>query len=168
MKETVRGPLGDFLLLGICARIGAGKQREGEHATATRVTAAAGRRESEGRDRETRAIGPMPLTRAACAHGDRPPAHDLTTEHGQARGRLRFRRDVLEGEDHGTVAAPFYGGGLQCGAGVGLLRVDAPHRSGIQLVARVSPSRKILNRQTDQTSVSPRTTSNEVHLFPRA
>jgi hypothetical protein len=28
------------------------------------------------------------------------------TEHGQARLRLRFRRDVQEGEDHGTCAVP--------------------------------------------------------------
>jgi hypothetical protein len=48
-----------------------------------------------------------------------------------------------------------------------LLRVDAPHRSGIQLVARLLGSRKILNQQTDQTSVSLGATSNAVHLFPR-
>jgi hypothetical protein len=135
MKETVRGPLGESLLLGIGARIGAGsgcsdcrdcKRREGEHATARgrrgrrgrRGSNAANRRETEGRARETRAIGPMPL-RDACAAGDRPPAHDLATEHGQARGRLRFRRDVEEGEDHGTVAAALLRAAASRGPGMG-------------------------------------------------
>ena len=157
MKETVRGPLGDSLLLAVCARIGGRRKRgDGEHATAA-DTRTADRRETEGRDGRTQAICLMPPAR------DRPPAHDLTTEHGQARLRLRFRRDVEEGEDHGTVPRPSTGAASNAREGMSWLRVDAPYRSGIQLVARVFLARKILNQQTDQTSASPGPTSNAIH-----
>src|SRR6185295_3661529 len=90
MKETVRGPLGDSLLLGIDARIERGGRRRGcEHAA------------EAAEDRETGAIAPMALN--VRPGGDARRAERLT-EHGQARLRRRFRQCVLEREDHGTVS----------------------------------------------------------------
>lgn len=131
-KETVRGTLGGPLLRGIHAR----------HARIER-----GRRKQRGDAAEdgrahARAIGPMPLARAPrTARRRRAPrsTKELSTEHGQTRLRLRFHREVLKREDHGTVAASLSGCGLQW---FRLLRVDAQDRTGIQLVARDSDSRK--------------------------
>ena len=126
----MRGTLGGSLLRGIHAR----------HARIER-----GRRKQRGDAAEdgrahARARGPMPLARAPrTARRRRAPRS--TTELGQARLRLRFHRDVLKGEDHGTVAASLSGCGLQW---FRLLRVDAPDRGGIQLVARDSGSRNNL------------------------
>jgi len=130
-KETVRETLGGSLLLGIHARIERGRRKQRGDAT------------EDGRA-HARAIGPMPLARAPrTARRRRAPRSttELSTEHGQARLRLRFHRDVLKGEDHGTVAASLSGCGLQW---FRLLRVDAPDRTGIQLMARDSGSRKNL------------------------
>ena len=124
MKETVRGPLGESLLLGIHARI---------------------ERETTERGRDIRSERPRQRgCEEGCVDG-RSPMHlardprtlriarttrtrtELVTEHGQARAllpALRFHRDVLKGEDHGTVAASLSGCGLQW------FRFAAGRRSG--------------------------------------
>jgi hypothetical protein len=167
LKETVREPLGGSLLLGIRARIEAngaagGEGHGGEHAAA----GLAGRTAEDGREK-ARAIRLrlLQVPRAQLARTLPPELlPDLLTEHGQARMRLLFRREFLQREDHGTVTTRLLGGGLLEGR---LLAVDAPGRSGIQLVARVSGTRKILNRESERTRGSPSTPSNAVHLFRR-
>jgi hypothetical protein len=125
MKETVRGPLGGSLLLGICARIGAGKQGVAEspkmlqererleryarcHWPATDLPPTSSRRSTA--KREGACVSVEMLWRERITEQSPPPSRDAASN------------------------------------AVELLRVDAPDRSGIQLVARVSPSRKILNR----------------------
>jgi hypothetical protein len=116
MKETVRGPLGGSLLLGIHARI--------ERERSERRERERERRGCEDGDVDGRAIGPMRLARAPRTFRI---STALPTEHGQARAllpALRFHRDVLKREDHGTVAASLSGCGLHW------FRFAAGRRSG--------------------------------------
>ena len=94
MKETVRGPLGGSLLLGIGARIErphVGKRSRG-HAAA-RLAGERTHDAIETDEERARAIARMP----PCAWDTSPRAIPLerTTEHGEARLRLRFRQFVL-------------------------------------------------------------------------
>jgi hypothetical protein len=162
MKETVRGPLGGSLLLGIHAGIrrkrahGASK-RGSEHAAAGVSGQAAeegdgasrvDRDRGRGGDTElARRIGRMPGPRAVRAarttdeRGGRrgrtiSPA-ERSAEHGQARLRLRFRQVVLKGEEHGMRTAR--------ARSPRRWFVDASYRSGIQLLAeRIGPSKFLI------------------------
>lgn len=115
MKETLRGPLGGSLLLGVHARIKPIARNRSEWVIERGCGhAAAWLADRTAEDCPMRSI----LLRAP------PTSTELATDHGQARLRLRFRRDVLDREDHGTVAASLSGCGLQ------RVAVAAGRRSG--------------------------------------
>ena len=119
------------------------KQREGEHAIAARRVRAADCRESEGRDRETQAIRLMPPP--VRPETDLPPTTSRQStakrESACVSVEMFWRERITE-----QSPRPSTGAASNAGGGDELLRVDAPDRSGIQLVARVSRSRNILNR----------------------
>jgi len=123
MKETVRGPLRESLLLRIDARIERRRRKERgrEHAGAglcSRTTA-------ENGERGTEEVGGRAISRMPRPTGASPT--ERLTEHGQTRMRLRFHQGALKGEDHGTVTARLFGARSPIGRGC-LLRRSRPER----------------------------------------